>query len=120
MKKDPQKIVEQINILVSELAALAGVPESNTVAKRPTHVKNASGKRQKSTSGATGGIRLLVEEGKLDSPKQLPEIIEFLRQDGRHYAPQSISMGLLNLVRERVLTRFRDKGAKSWKYAVRR
>lgn len=120
MKKDPQKIVEQINILVSELASLAGVPKSNIDAKSPAHVKNSSGKRQKSTSGATGGIRLLVEEGKLDSPKQLPEIIEFLRQDGRHYAPQSISMGLLNLVRERVLTRFRDKGAKSWKYAVRK
>jgi hypothetical protein len=120
MKKDPQKIVEQINILVSELAALAGVPKSNIVAKSPTQVKDSSVKRKKSTSGATGCIRLLVEDGKLDSPRQLPEIIEFLRQEGRHYAPQSISMGLLNLVRERVLVRLRDKGTKSWKYAVRR
>jgi len=116
MKKDPQKIVEQINMLVAELASLAGAPKSDAV--KPN--KHLSGKKQKNTSGATGGIRVLIEEGKLNSPKQLPEIIELLRQEGRHYASQSISMGLLNLVRERVLTRFRDKGAKSWKYAIRR
>src|SRR5665213_1214872 len=116
MKNDPKKIVEQINVLVSELAALAGMPKRSTASP----IKHTSGKKPKNTSGATGGIRLLVEEGKLDSPKQLPEIIEFLRQEGRHYASQSISMALLNLVRERVLTRFRDKGAKAWKYAIRR
>ena len=116
MKKDPQKIVEQINALVLELAALAGGHTSNDI----TSVKHASGKKRKNMTGATGGIRLLVKEGKLDSPKQLPEISDFLRQEGRHYGSQSISMGLLNLVRERVLTRFRDKGAKAWKYAVRR
>jgi hypothetical protein len=116
MKKDPQKLVEQINLLVSELAGLAGVPKINQDIQK----ERSSGKKEKNTSGATGGIRMLVNEGKLDSPKQLPEIVEFLRQEGRHYAVQSISMGLLNLVRERVLTRFRDKGAKSWKYAVRR
>jgi hypothetical protein len=116
MKKDPQKIVEQINLLVSELAALAGVPNN----KPATQVKRPSSKGEKDTSGATGGIRLLIDEGKLDSPKQLPEIIEFLKQEGRHYSSQTISMGLLNLVRERTLTRFRDKGEKSWKYAIRR
>jgi hypothetical protein len=116
MKKDPQKIVEQINTLVSELAALAGVPESKPAAK----AKVSPSKGEKDKSGATGGIRNLIQEGKLDSPKQLPEIIEFLKQEGRHYSSQTVSMGLLNLVRERTLTRFRDKGAKSWKYAIRR
>jgi hypothetical protein len=116
MKKDPQKIVEEINILVSELAALAGVRNS----KIATRTKKSSSKGEKDTSGITGGIRLLIDEGKLNSPKQLPEIIEFLKQAGRHYSSQSISMGLLNLVRERTLTRFREKGVKSWKYVIRR
>jgi len=117
MKKDPQKIVEQINLLVAELAALAGVPSS----KPATQAAKPSSKKGRDTSGATGGIRLLIDEGKLDSPKQLPEIIEFLKQEGRHYSSQTVSMGLLNLAtKERVLTRFRDKGEKSWKYAIRR
>lgn len=117
MKKDPQKIAEQINLLVSELAALAGVAGSKPAIHQ---AKKPSLEEGKDTSGATGGIRLLIDAGKLDSPKQLPEIIEFLKQEGRHYSAPAVSMGLLNLVRERVLTRFRDKGEKSWKYAIRR
>lgn len=116
MKRDPQKIVEQINALLTELASLAGVSVTHRSAK--THKTTKS--QNKDMSGATGGIRLLVEEGKMDSPKQLLEIMEFLRQDGRHYSRPTISMGLLNLVRERVLTRFRDKGDKNWKYVVRK
>jgi hypothetical protein len=116
MKKDPQEIVDQINLLVSELAALAGVPGTKPAAQ----VKKSSSKGEKKTSGATGGIRILVEEGKLNSPKQLPEITEFLKQEGRHYSAPTISMGLLNLVKERILTRFRDKEAKGWKYVIRR
>lgn len=116
MNKDPQKIAAQIMELVSELTVLAGAPTATRSAK----LHKSSATEKKDMSGATGGIRLLVKEGKLDSPKQLPEIIEFLQQEGRHYSRPTISMGLLNLVRERVLTRFRDKGDKSWKYVVRK
>jgi hypothetical protein len=69
-------------------------------------------------SGTTGGIRLMIEEGKLDTPKTLPEIKEILKQEGRHYSNQAISMGLLNLVRKRLLARFREN--KNWKYAIRK
>jgi len=116
MKKDPQKIVEQINLLVSELATLAGAPGNRPAAQG----KTTSSKGEKKTSGATGGIRVLIEDGKLDSPKQLPEIAEILKQEGRHYSAPTISMGLLNLVKERTLTRFRDKDVKGWKYVIRR
>jgi hypothetical protein len=114
MKKDPQKLAEEICSLVSELAALSGAVNvlKRTASKTPP--------AKKDMHGATGGVRLLIEEGELDSPLQLPEIVELLKQEGRHYAPTTVSMGLLNLVRERVLTRFRDKGEKNWKYAVRR
>jgi hypothetical protein len=76
--------------------------------------------KEKSRSGATGGLRSLVDDGKLDSPKTASEIIEFLKQSGRHYSKPSVLMGLLNLVRERVLTRFTEKGVKNWKYVIRR
>lgn len=120
MKKDPQQIAQQIIDLVSELAALAGAPQSPTAA---VAAKKVPAKAEKDTSGATGGIRLLLNEEKLNTPKELPEILELLQQEGRHYSSQSVSMGLLNLVRkERVLTRLREKGAKNkkWKYVIRK
>jgi len=116
MKEDPQKLAEQIINLVSELAELAGVH----VNKKPISSRKSSRSDTKDLSGATGGIRRLAKEGKLDSPRQLPEIMEFLRQEGRHYPRPAVSMGLLNLVRERVLTRFREKGNKNWKYVIRK
>jgi hypothetical protein len=76
--------------------------------------------KEKDRSGATGGLRSLIDEGKLDSPRTASEIIEFLKQEGRHYSKPSVLMGLLNLVRERVLTRFKEKGEKNWKYVIRR
>jgi hypothetical protein len=116
MKRDPKTITEEIINLVSELAALAGVPISEHTAqlKKPS----SSGKKDK--SGATGGIRLLIETGKMDSPKQMPEITELLRQEDRYYPRQNVAMALLNLVREKVLTRLREGGEKKWKYVVRR
>ncbi|MDP2947458.1 MAG: hypothetical protein Q8N88_05070 [Nanoarchaeota archaeon] len=74
----------------------------------------------KKFKGATGGLRVLVDEDYFNNPKQLPETIERLKQEGRHYSNATISMGLLSLVRERVLTRFRDKGDKKWKYVIRK
>ena len=116
MKKDAKTIVEEINQLVSELAALAGMPTQTVLVKS----KKTTSSGKKDNSGATGGIRLLAEEGKLDPPKQLSEIMNLLKQDGRHYGKSTVAMGLVNLVRERVLTRFKADGDKNWKYAVRK
>lgn len=116
MKKKPKELVRQIIELVSELAEQAGVELEGGVPKK---IK-ASQRNKKELSGATGGLRILVEEGYFDNPRQLPEIIERLKQDGRHYSNATISMGLLNLVRERILTRFRDQGEKKWKYVIRK
>jgi|SRR5579871_5176484 len=117
MKRDPKQLVEEIIKLLAELAELAGAPIDS---KEQAQFRKSFSTTEKDKSGATGGIRFLVEEGKLDSPKKLSEIIELLKQEGRHYSNPTVSMGLLNLVRERVLTRFKDGGDKSWKYAIRR
>ncbi|OIO30845.1 hypothetical protein AUJ77_01720 [Candidatus Nomurabacteria bacterium CG1_02_43_90] len=113
MNKDPKKIVEQIFSLVTELAEMTGHKISALQSSNKPLPKAK-------TSGTTGGIRGLVDEGYLDDPKLLPEIIERLKQEGRHYSNAAVSMGLLNLVRERVLTRFRDKDKKIWKYVIRK
>lgn len=118
MKNKPEQLVQQIMAAVTELAALAGAPIDRS-RLQPKFQKSLVIEK-KDMSGATGGLRLLSEESKLNTPKKLPEIIELLRQDGRHYSRPAVSMGLLNLVRERVLTRFRDKGDKDWKYVIRK
>ncbi|MFA6355564.1 MAG: hypothetical protein WCY23_00480 [Candidatus Omnitrophota bacterium] len=116
MNKDAKQIADQIVTLVNELVELAGGKiRINTKEQQP-----GLGKKEKDMSGATGGLRILVEEEYFDSPKQLPEIMERLKQEGRHYSNATISMGLLSLVRKRKLIRFRDKGDKKWKYAKRR
>ncbi len=112
MKKDPEKLVQEIIGLLSELAKLAGVKT-----KKVSMVVQAKKIKAK---GATGGLRFLIDEGYFDDPKELPEVINKLQQEGRHYSAATVSMGLLNLVRERLLTRFREKKSKSWKYVIRR
>lgn len=114
MSKDPKKITEQIISLVNELAKLAGV--------RTKKLPASIGTAKRKMVGATGGLRLLIDEGYFDSPKQLPEIIDKLREEGRHYSQATVSMGLLNLVRERILTRFKEKKGKIeiWKYVIRK
>lgn len=116
MKKDPKQIAEDIIALVSELVELAGGKIEMAQVKIQHSPKNS----QRNTSGATGGLRILIEDGHFNSPRQLLEIIERLMQEGRHYSSAAISMGLLNLVKERVLTRFRDRGDKKWKYVIRK
>lgn len=116
MNKDPKKIINEIFQLVTELGDLAGV--KNTKVKKPVFEKSLA--KEQKTSGATGGLRTLTKEGYMDTPRILPEIIERLKEDGRHYSNATISMALLSLVRERVLMRFRDKGKKIWKYVIRK
>jgi len=116
MKKNAKTIAEEIISLVSQLAGLAGVPANNI----PVQLEKSASPGKKDKSGATGGIRSLIEDSKFDSPKSSTEVIELLKQDGRHYPSKTVLMALLNLVRERILTRFKDKGAKGWKYAVRK
>ena len=114
MTRDAQVIVDEIMALVNELAGLRGTRAGDS---KKSASRGATGSEE--LSGATGGIRTLTAEGKLDEPRSLSEVVEFLREKGRHYSNPSVSMGLLNLVRERVLTRFRDKG-KKWKYVIRK
>lgn len=116
MEKDPKQLAENIIALVSELAELAG----GKIETRLVRTQHSPRGNRKNMSGAIGGLRILIDEGYFGNSKQLPEIIERLKQEGRHYSNATISMGLLNLVRERILIRFHDKGDKKWKYIIRK
>jgi hypothetical protein len=110
-----QQISDEIVGLLGELTALAGGPKSKSL---PTPVKAQL--ESKSSSGPSGGIRQLVEEGKLNTPKDRSEIAELLKQEGRHYSKKVCGVALLRLVRDRVLSRIKESGSKTWKYVVRR
>ncbi len=111
------EIIQEIEELLGELKSSVGAGVS---LNRISGLAPCPDAKVTPRSGATGGIRLLVDDGKLNSPKKLSEIMEFLKQEGRHYSKQAISMGLLGLVRERTLTRLKDTGEKDWKYVIRR
>jgi hypothetical protein len=115
MKRDPKTIAREIISLVSQLAALAG-PHTDDARKQMT----PSGLQKKGKTGPVGGVRFLIQDGKLDSPKSSAEIIELLKQEGRHYPRKTVLVGLLRLVRERALTRLKENGEENWKYVIRR
>jgi len=114
MEEKAEELAAKIITLVEELASLV----KGTGGKAKS--KSKSGLQANAPKGATGGIRFLISEGYFDEPKQLAEVVSQLKREGRHYPKQTISMGLLNLVRERLLVRLEEEGSKNWKYVVRR
>jgi len=110
MEKNVQKIVNQINELVDELAQIA----------ISSPIKKSSGKHKiaNRTKGAVGGLNILIDEGYFDKPKDLSSILNKLQEIGRYYPRPSIAMNLLNLTKRRMLTRIRNKNSKSWQYVI--
>lgn len=70
--------------------------------------------------GLIGGIRLLISNGFLDSPKNVKEIREELKREGYHYSYQSVDKILRVdfLAKRRILTRIKDNNI--WKYVLRK
>ncbi|MBA7636384.1 hypothetical protein ES703_44002 [subsurface metagenome] len=113
MKKEALQIAEQIKQLADQLAAMAsGAP----LAKKPTRqLIPAIGKK-----GATGAIAILIEEKFFNTPRDLPAVIDKLKQMGRYYPKSSIAMNLLNLTKRRIFIRIKDNKTKNWQYVLRR
>lgn len=114
MRRNPQIIAHEIMTLVAELAESAGVTTPKLEPLR------ATGSQRSTKAGPMAGIRLLLEEGKLDSPKDRAEVAELLKQEGWHYSKRVIGVALMRLVRERALTRLKDASAENWKYVQRK
>lgn len=109
----PQKIVDQIKILLDELVEMTG---EKVVAK-------AGAKKVVSTSvpkGASSALKILTNDGFFDTPQDLPRIMEKLKEIGRYYPQPSISMNLLNLTKRREFNRIKDKDTKNWLYVLRK
>ncbi|MCJ7786632.1 hypothetical protein MUP06_00215 [Patescibacteria group bacterium] len=108
MKKEAQKIADQIKQLVDQLAAMATA-------------KSSVGKPlAKAKKGASGSLSMLIEEGFFDSPKDLPTIMSRLEEIGHWYPKPTVSMNLLNLTKRRTFNRLKDTKNKNWKYVLRK
>lgn len=71
-------------------------------------------------SGLAGGIRLLIKNGFLKSPKDTKEIKTELKRESYHYTDAGISSTLTEtfVKNKRVLNRIKEN--KKWKYVIRK
>ncbi len=114
MENKVQKIVEQIKLLLDDLAVL--------VNEKMLVEPGAKIKIEKSLTkkGASSTIAMLTDEGFFDSPKEISAIMKKLKEIGRHYPQTTVAMNLLNLKKRRTFDRLKEKGSKNWFYVLRK
>lgn len=110
----PQKIVEQIKILLDQLVVMTGEKVVSKSAEKKITTTPALKK------GASGAIAVLTNEGFFDSPKNISAIMDKLKEIGRYYPQTTVSMNLLNLTKRREFTRLEDKDTKNWLYVIKK
>jgi len=112
MRKDVQKIAEEIKQLVDQLVAVstAGPSVGKDFVKAKTRPKK----------GSSGALSMLIEEGFFDSPKDLQTIIGRLQEIGHWHPKPNVSMNLLNLTKRRIFNRLKDNKTKKWQYVLRK
>ena len=107
-------ILADIRKLLEELEHVVGSGDHST--KRDTKT-SSSGSMPK---GALGAITMLIEEGFLDTPKEIAVIMDRLKEIGHYHKRPAVSMNLLNLTKRRRLNRFKNKESKNWEYVIRK
>ncbi len=111
--KKASEIANQIHELVDQLVEMSGEKPLVKETRKQTKAN------KKTVKGASGAIQMLIEEEYFDKPKDLPSVIKRMKEIGRYYSKESISMNLLNLTKRRILNRFKNKDTKKWEYVVR-
>lgn len=81
--------------------------------KKPTSINN-------NYEGLSGGIQLIIDNGFLNTPKDVVEIISELKRENYHYPKESIRkiVSVDFTKKKRILTRVRENNL--YKYVVRR
>ena len=112
--RDPKTIIIEIKDLLDELGDTFGIKSSH--GKITSHVTNTIA----SQKGALGAINMLMDEKFFDVPKEMPAVMERLKEIGHYHKRTAIAMNLLNLTKRRVLNRFKNKETKNWEYVIRK
>ena len=88
-----------------------------SIAKTKSKVKTI--KDDESFSGVVGGIRLLIKNEFLNTPKSVKEIVSELHNRGYYGKPTSIEKLLrVDFMNKKILTRI--KGDQKWLYVIRK
>ncbi len=100
----PDQIEEAVRNAVTALRSAlpelgAEVSMSGSAMAKPVKL------RRRPTPTCSELIRGLIEEGWLDQPKTLSEVVQELAKRGYHYDSTAVAHSLLDLVRERALVR---------------
>jgi len=106
-----QEIISRFESIEKRLDKLEGKPITSAEVKQ--------GKKE-DFSGLAGGIRLLIKNGFLNTPKDTKEIKTELKRESYHYTDAGISSTLTEtfVKNKRVLNRIKEY--KKWKYVVRK
>ncbi len=113
----------KVILIVREIQALLKDLERHLSISSTQKYRTPVRKQDSDYSGASGGIKMLVEEGYFKETRALPEVTMRLRQEGFNYPRNTISMALLRAVRTRTLVRLSAEGRKSkekWVYVIRK
>lgn len=109
--RDQKTIITEIRGLLDELGGTKSPQDKIT-----SHVN----KTTTSQKGALGAINILMDEKFFDIPKEMPTVLERLKEIGHYHKRTAISMNLLNLTKRRILNRFKNKETKNWEYVIRK
>jgi len=115
--RDISEIVDDLQILLNELATIENAPAGTREKTAPKTKQTFSAK------GPSGGVKMLLHEGFFSEPKTLPEVVARLRQEGFHYVNQVVSTAMIRLVRSREMVRLPadgGSGKEKWAYAERK
>lgn len=115
MERNPKTILSEIKGLINELETVMGGASSAHKKSSPKQSSAAAVPK-----GALGAVTMLLDEGFLDTPKEIAQIMEKLKQIGHYHKRPAISMNLLNLSKRRILNRFNNKETKNWEYVIRK
>ena len=87
--------------------------------ERDTAVKTPTGKVGRKSSGTTGRILGLIDEGFFDQPRSLADIKEILAERGFHYRLEDLGTPLTRMVQRKRLRRSQTaiRGKKVWRYS---
>ena len=111
--RDKKQIITEIRNLLDELDGVSSVKSS-------PHKSVTNSEPAPSQKGALGAINMLMAENFFDSPKEMPAVMERLKEIGHYHKRTAIAMNLLNLTKRRILNRFKNKETKNWEYVIRK
>ena len=97
----PERLEEAVKQVVSAIKAV--LPQIS--AERLGQVQRGERARRRAQPTCSELLRGLMEEGWFDTPRSLSEVVQELARRGYNYNSTAVSHSLLDLVRERSLSR---------------